>query len=58
MHHKELVCNSCKEKISNNKGTAKFKCPGCMDVEIIRCAHCRETATRYVCPGCGFSGPN
>jgi len=51
-------CLSCKKELSNDKGSTKFKCPGCLKYEIKRCRHCRATAARYSCPECGFSGPN
>ena len=54
----DLICNSCKKKVTNLKGTTHFKCPNCLKDEIIRCGHCRKIASRYVCPSCGFSGPN
>jgi len=55
---KELICSSCKTKITNKTGTARFKCPNCGKAEIIRCRHCREIAAKYTCPNCGFIGPN
>ncbi len=51
------VCMSCKKRITNTPGTAKFKCPECSDYDIIRCKHCREIAAKYKCPKCGFEGP-
>ena len=51
-------CTGCKVKISNVKGSTKFKCPGCGDYEIIRCFDCRKVGTKYKCPKCGFVGPN
>ncbi|MBL7056251.1 RNA-binding protein [Candidatus Woesearchaeota archaeon] len=35
-----------------------FKCPKCNEQEISRTKHERAIATKYVCPGCGFEGPN
>ncbi len=58
MTEKKLVCISCKKEISNSQGTVKFLCPNCSKYEIIRCQHCREIATKYKCPECGFYGPN
>ncbi|MBN1386586.1 DUF1610 domain-containing protein [Candidatus Woesearchaeota archaeon] len=52
------VCLSCNTRITNEKGSTQFPCPKCGKYNIIRCTHCREIATRYTCPNCGFSGPN
>ena len=52
------ICVSCKKKITNDAGTAKFPCPACAKETIVRCKHCREIAAKYTCPECGFSGPN
>ncbi len=54
----ELICSSCKKKISNSVGTAKFKCPNCGKMDIVRCKHCREIAAKYTCANCNFTGPN
>lgn len=54
----ELICSSCKKKITNNTGSVRFKCPNCDNIEIIRCKHCRKIGARYTCSSCGFSGPN
>ncbi len=51
-------CSSCKTLITNIEGSALFPCPKCGKTEIVRCRHCRETAVRYTCRECGFSGPN
>jgi predicted RNA-binding Zn-ribbon protein involved in translation (DUF1610 family) len=55
---KQLLCSSCKKRITNTKGTAIFNCPNCGKSEIIRCIDCRKTATKYTCSQCGFTGPN
>jgi len=54
----KLVCCSCKEEITNQRGTARFLCPKCGKMEIIRCPHCRKLAAKYQCPACQFEGPN
>ncbi|MBI4141661.1 RNA-binding protein [Candidatus Woesearchaeota archaeon] len=54
----KLVCISCKKLLSNNSGIARFLCPQCGKSEIVRCAHCRKIAAKYVCPQCNFEGPN
>ncbi|AJF61329.1 TPA: RNA-binding protein [Candidatus Woesearchaeota archaeon] len=51
-------CLTCKTKITNLKGTARFKCPSCGKYEIIRCPSCRTIVAKYTCPECGFIGPN
>ncbi|OIO63553.1 RNA-binding protein [Candidatus Woesearchaeota archaeon CG1_02_47_18] len=53
-----MVCISCKERITNSSGVARFMCPNCGKSEIVRCKNCRRTAARYTCALCGFSGPN
>jgi len=54
---KKLICTSCKKGI-NSPGAVKFKCPNCLKHDIVRCRHCRELASRYICALCSFSGPN
>ncbi|MBI4438895.1 RNA-binding protein [Candidatus Woesearchaeota archaeon] len=54
----DVSCISCKKRMANVKGAARFLCPSCGSYELVRCAHCRETAARYRCPSCSFSGPN
>ena len=54
---RKLICISCKREI-NEGGTVTFKCPKCGDFQITRCRHCREIASKYICPRCSFSGPN
>ncbi|PIN69673.1 RNA-binding protein [Candidatus Woesearchaeota archaeon CG11_big_fil_rev_8_21_14_0_20_43_8] len=54
----EIMCSSCKRRVTNMVGTTHFKCPKCGEVEIVRCTHCRELASKYKCHGCGFEGPN
>ncbi|MFA5797812.1 MAG: zinc finger domain-containing protein [Candidatus Woesearchaeota archaeon] len=51
-------CITCKTSLTNNKGSTTFACPGCNKHAIVRCAKCRETVAKYVCPACGFEGPN
>jgi len=52
-----LQCNSCKKHIDVTGGI-KFLCPSCEKSEIVRCRHCREIASKYICKNCNFSGPN
>ena len=58
MEKQQLVCSSCKKRITNEKGSAVFKCPKCGKTEIVRCKNCREIVAKYKCPECGFTGPN
>ncbi len=58
MVEKELICTSCKIKITNLVGSTTFKCPDCGKIKIVRCAHCREVGTKYKCSSCNFEGPN
>ncbi len=58
MAEQHPVCTSCKSSVVNTGGAARFSCPRCGKVEIIRCAHCRKVATHYICPQCQFEGPN
>ncbi|MEM4711081.1 MAG: zinc finger domain-containing protein [Candidatus Woesearchaeota archaeon] len=52
------LCISCKVSLINNKGATRFLCPNCGKYEITRCGKCREIVAKYVCPECGFEGPN
>jgi len=54
----QLVCGSCKARITNDEGNTIFNCPSCGKSTIIRCKHCREIAAKYKCSECGFEGPN
>jgi len=58
MTQNKLFCSSCKKRITNDAGTAKFKCPNCGKSEIVRCKQCRAIVVKYKCPECGFEGPN
>ena len=55
---KEIICTSCKTKLTNMVGAVRFKCPNCSEADIIRCAHCRKISAKYKCSNCNFSGPN
>ncbi len=52
----ELMCITCKKKLTNSEGSVTFNCPACKE-KIVRCGHCRSIAARYVSE-CGFTGPN
>jgi hypothetical protein len=55
----EMTCISCKKRVTNEQGgVAEFLCPKCLQFKIVRCRHCREKASKYICPNCGFTGPN
>ncbi|MBW2989181.1 DUF1610 domain-containing protein [Candidatus Woesearchaeota archaeon] len=58
MPEEQLKCGSCKALITNIGGSVKFQCPKCGKYTIIRCRHCRQIASKYSCPECGFTGPN
>ncbi len=53
----ENKCTSCRKEI-NESGAVIFKCPSCTESKIVRCRHCREIASKYVCQNCSFTGPN
>jgi len=52
------TCSSSNVRVSNQEGTVKFTCPSCSKQEITRTGHARKIAAKYICPGCGFEGPN
>lgn len=54
----EKRCISTNERLTNSVGSVVFKCPNCADYEIIRSKKAREIVAKYVCPKCGFEGPN
>jgi len=51
-------CTSCGKRMTNDPSSTSFKCPGCNNQVINRCSHCRKISAKYVCPECGFEGPN
>ena len=52
----ELLCISCKTKITNDTKSTKFPCPECGEI-IIRCGKCRKLGTKWICKNCGTEGP-
>ena len=52
------ICNATNVRIANDRGSVIFKCPSCQDADIIRSTKAREIVAKYVCPKCGFEGPN
>jgi predicted RNA-binding Zn-ribbon protein involved in translation (DUF1610 family) len=52
-----LICSSCNKKIPIGENYSRFKCPNCLEVEIIRCKTCKSRIVEYICPKCGFRGP-
>lgn len=50
-------CISTNARITNDSGSVIFKCPSC-GYEIIRSKKARQIVSKYVCPKCGFEGPN
>ena len=53
----ETKCISTKKNISNDAGSVTFPCPKC-GTPIVRSRFARQNVAKYVCPGCGFEGPN
>lgn len=56
--NEDKKCLSCKKVIANDQTSTTFKCPSCGKYEIVRCGNCRANATKFICPECGFEGPN
>jgi len=54
----EKKCITFKTSLANEQGSVCFKCPKCSDYEITRSVKAREISAKYVCPKCGFEGPN
>ena len=54
----EKKCISCKKNLLNENGSVSFNCPNCKDYTIDRCEECRKKGAKYICPKCGFEGPN
>jgi len=54
----DLVCSATKVRITNEGGSVRFLCPQCGKHEIIRSLKARQIAAKYICPECGFEGPN
>jgi Zn-ribbon RNA-binding protein len=55
---KAIKCSATNQELINDKGSVIFKCPNCLQADIVRSNKCRVLAARYVCPSCGFEGPN
>jgi len=51
------ACTSCHRLIPPGMESTKFLCPSCGEIQIWRCARCRNFARSYRCPKCGFTGP-
>jgi len=51
-------CSSLKTNIANIKGSVTFKCPSCLETEIVRSTKARAIVAKYKCQSCGFEGPN
>lgn len=52
----DAVCSSCGIRLASS-GSTVFKCPQCGQVDIGRCAQCRDQSVVYACKGCNFEGP-
>ena len=51
-------CLSCLSHINPiDRGVARFDCPECDKIKIVRCTICRTRGNSYICPNCGFKGP-
>ena len=44
--------------ITNDVGAVQFPCPQCLEEVIVRSRNARQIVAKYVCPKCGFEGPN
>jgi predicted RNA-binding Zn-ribbon protein involved in translation (DUF1610 family) len=53
---KDKICSSCGIGLLGH-GNTFFRCPGCGESEIGRCAQCRDQGISYECDRCGFKGP-
>lgn len=49
-------CTSCGRNLDAAESFVIFDCPEC-GTEIARCDRCKNLATEYECPECGFTGP-
>ena len=50
-------CTSCGNNVVSETTYAKFKCPSCLEVVILRCENCKSHGNTYICERCGFEGP-
>jgi predicted RNA-binding Zn-ribbon protein involved in translation (DUF1610 family) len=50
-------CTSCHAEIAPREHAARFLCPNCGDVELVRCEKCRKLSNPYKCEKCGYEGP-
>ena len=46
------------KSLANDVGSTSFPCPNCSKVTIHRTRKERELGVKYICPKCGFEGPN
>jgi predicted RNA-binding Zn-ribbon protein involved in translation (DUF1610 family) len=53
----EIRCTSCNRNIVGQERFARFPCPLCGNIEIVRCETCRSLSVTYKCKKCGFEGP-
>ncbi|MBI3190705.1 RNA-binding protein [archaeon] len=52
-----MRCISCNINLLSEDDFTVFKCPSCLESEIVRCSGCRLHSRIYICPKCGFKGP-
>ncbi|ABR56961.1 zinc finger domain-containing protein [Methanococcus aeolicus] len=50
-------CTSCHAEIAPREHAARFLCPNCGEVELVRCEKCRKLSNPYKCGKCGYEGP-
>ena len=53
---KPMKCTSCHVNVLSENNFTKFKCPACLENDVIRCEACRRKSNVFVC-SCGFEGP-
>jgi predicted RNA-binding Zn-ribbon protein involved in translation (DUF1610 family) len=58
MEKKKYISSGSGANITNDKGSVIFDCPKCNKQKIVRSFNDRQTSVKYVCPECGFRGPN
>ena len=53
-----VLSTTSKDNVANDVGAVIIACPKCGYDPIVRSATERKNVTPYVCPQCGFVGPN
>ncbi len=52
-----MKCSSCGVEVSAKKNFVRFKCPSCLETEIVRCFNCKTSSQKFECGKCKFVGP-